>query len=105
VLGANFPVMFIGWEGVGLCSYLLIGFWFTKPSANDAGKKAFIVNRVGDFAFLLGMFWLFAIFGTLDFQEIARLAAGVPVELAIGAVTGITLLLLVGATGKSAQIP
>ena len=105
VLGANFPVMFIGWEGVGLCSYLLIGFWFRKPSANDAGKKAFIVNRVGDFAFLLGMFWLFAMFGTLDFQEIARLAAGVPVELAIGAVTGITLLLLVGATGKSAQIP
>ena len=71
VLGANFPVMFIGWEGVGLCSYLLIGFWFTKPSAADAGKKAFIVNRVGDFGFILGMLAIFATFGTLDFQAVA----------------------------------
>ena len=69
VLGANFPVMFIGWEGVGLCSYLLIGFWFTKPSAADAGKKAFVVNRIGDFGFVLGMLALFWAFGTLDFQE------------------------------------
>ncbi|HEX7778217.1 MAG TPA: NADH-quinone oxidoreductase subunit L, partial [Vicinamibacterales bacterium] len=103
VLGANFPVMFIGWEGVGLCSYLLIGFWFTKPSAADAGKKAFVVNRIGDFGFLLGMLWLFAQFGTLDFQAIAAAVASTPVATAT--VTGITLLLFLGATGKSAQIP
>src|SRR6185312_4294639 len=71
VLGANFPVMFVGWEGVGLCSYLLIGFWFRKRSAADAGKKAFVVNRIGDFGFLLGMFLLFSKFGTLDFQQLA----------------------------------
>ncbi|HYN08233.1 MAG TPA: NADH-quinone oxidoreductase subunit L [Vicinamibacterales bacterium] len=103
VLGANFPVMFIGWEGVGLCSYLLIGFWFTKPSAADAGKKAFVVNRIGDFGFLLGMLWLFAQFGTLDFQAIA--AAVSSTEVATATLTGITLLLFLGATGKSAQIP
>jgi NADH-quinone oxidoreductase subunit L len=103
VLGANFPVMFIGWEGVGLCSYLLIGFWFTKPSAADAGKKAFVVNRIGDFGFLLGMLWLFAQFGTLDFQAIAAAVASTPVATAT--LTGITLLLFLGATGKSAQIP
>jgi NADH-quinone oxidoreductase subunit L len=103
VLGANFPVMFIGWEGVGLCSYLLIGFWFTKPSAADAGKKAFVVNRIGDFGFLLGMLWLFAQFGTLDFQAIAAAVAATPVAMAT--LTGITLLLFLGATGKSAQIP
>src|SRR4051812_26324896 len=68
VLGASLPVMFVGWEGVGLCSYLLIGFWFTKKSAADAGKKAFIVNRIGDFGFMLAMLLLFATFGTLDFQ-------------------------------------
>ena len=78
VLGANFPVMFIGWEGVGLCSYLLIGFWFTKPSAADAGKKAFIVNRIGDFGFILGMLALFAAFGTLDFQGVAAAVAALP---------------------------
>jgi len=103
VLGANFPVMFIGWEGVGLCSYLLIGFWFTKPSAADAGKKAFVVNRIGDFGFLLGMLWLFAQFGTLDFQAIA--AAVSSTGVATATLTGITLLLFLGATGKSAQIP
>ena len=65
VLGASFPVMFVGWEGVGLCSYLLIGFWFRKQSAADAGKKAFIVNRIGDFGFVLGMLLIFATFGTL----------------------------------------
>ena len=75
VLGANFPVMFVGWEGVGLCSYLLIGFWFKKKSANDAGKKAFVVNRIGDYAFLLGMFLIFTRFGTLDFQRVAAAAA------------------------------
>ena len=80
VLGANFPVMFVGWEGVGLCSYLLIGFWFKKKSAADAGKKAFVVNRIGDFAFLLGMLALFAQFGTLDFQAIAAAVAAMPAE-------------------------
>ncbi len=105
VLGASFPVMFIGWEGVGLCSYLLIGFWFAKPSAADAGKKAFVVNRIGDFGFLLGMFWLFKLFGTLDFQQVAAKAGALPPELGFGALTAITLLLFLGATGKSAQIP
>jgi NADH-quinone oxidoreductase subunit L len=105
VLGASFPVMFVGWEGVGLCSYLLIGFWFSKQSASDAGKKAFIVNRVGDFGFILGMLAIFATFGTLDFQGVARLVAGMPPEATFGILTLITLLLFVGATGKSAQIP
>ena len=71
VLGANFPVMFVGWEGVGLCSYLLIGFYHTKQSASDAGKKAFVVNRIGDFGFILGMLLIFVTFGTLDFQGVA----------------------------------
>jgi NADH-quinone oxidoreductase subunit L len=105
VLGANFPVMFIGWEGVGLCSYLLIGFYFVKPSANEAGKKAFVVNRIGDFGFILGMLLTFATFGTLDFQQVAHQAAGLPHEAMWGVMTAITLLLFVGATGKSAQIP
>jgi NADH-quinone oxidoreductase subunit L len=105
VLGASFPVMFVGWEGVGLCSYLLIGFWFTKPSASDAGKKAFIVNRVGDFGFLLGMFVVWSQFGSLDFQEVARRAGQLPPEATFGALSLATLLLFVGATGKSAQIP
>ncbi len=105
VLGANFPVMFIGWEGVGLCSYLLIGFWFTKPSAADAGKKAFIVNRIGDFGFILGMLGLFWLFGTLDFQEIAVGVAAMPVEVTFGVLTGLTLLLFLGATGKSRADP
>ena len=76
VLGSNFLVMFVGWEGVGLCSYLLIGFWYQKKSASDAGKKAFIVNRIGDFGFVLGVLLLFVRFGTVDFQEVARAAAG-----------------------------
>jgi NADH-quinone oxidoreductase subunit L len=106
VLGANFPVMFIGWEGVGLCSYLLIGFWFRKKSAADAGKKAFVVNRIGDFGFILGMLLIFTTFGTLDFQEVAVLAAQRAPEVAgWGVLTVATLLLFVGATGKSAQIP
>jgi NADH-quinone oxidoreductase subunit L len=105
VLGANFPVMFVGWEGVGLCSYLLIGFWFRKPSATDAGKKAFVVNRVGDAGFMLGMLLTFVTFGTLDFNEVAAAAATMPVEVTMGTLTVITLLLFVGATGKSAQIP
>jgi NADH-quinone oxidoreductase subunit L len=109
VLGANFPVMFIGWEGVGLCSYLLIGFYFTKPSAADAGKKAFVVNRIGDFGFILGMLLLFTTFGTLDFQQLAVKVAEMSAEPAVWAGAGVltvaTLLLFVGATGKSAQIP
>jgi NADH-quinone oxidoreductase subunit L len=105
VLGSNFPVMFIGWEGVGLCSYLLIGFWFRKPAAADAGKKAFIVNRVGDFGFILGMLAIFVTFGTLDVQAVAGAVATRPAETTFGIVTLITLLLFVGATGKSAQIP
>ena len=105
VLGANFPVLFVGWEGVGLCSYLLIGFWYRKRSAADAGKKAFVVNRVGDYAFLLGMFALFAEFGTLDFQRIASAVAALPPEAGFGIISLATLLLFVGATGKSAQIP
>ena len=105
VLGASFPVMFVGWEGVGLCSYLLIGFWFKKKSASDAGKKAFVVNRIGDFGFIVGMLLIFVTFGTLDFQEVAAAAASRAPEAAWGVMTVATLLLFVGATGKSAQIP
>ena len=106
VLGANFPVMFVGWEGVGLCSYLLIGFWFKKKSAADAGKKAFVVNRIGDFGFILGMLLIFMTFGTLDFQGVAAAAATrAPETAGMGVMTIATLLLFVGATGKSAQIP
>jgi NADH-quinone oxidoreductase subunit L len=105
VLGANFPVMFVGWEGVGLCSYLLIGFWFQKPSAADAGKKAFVVNRIGDFGFILGMLLIFVTFGTLDFAEVATVVSARAPETTMGVVTIATLLLFVGATGKSAQIP
>jgi NADH-quinone oxidoreductase subunit L len=107
VLGASFPVMFVGWEGVGLCSYLLIGFWYRKQSAADAGKKAFVVNRIGDFGFILGMLILFVTFGTLDFQAVAAAAASTyaPETAGIGVITAATLLLFLGATGKSAQIP
>jgi NADH-quinone oxidoreductase subunit L len=105
VLGSTFPVLFVGWEGVGLCSYLLIGFWFKKKSAADAGKKAFVVNRIGDYAFILGMLALFARFGSLDFQVIAGRVAGLPEEATFGILSIATLLLFIGATGKSAQIP
>ena len=106
VLGANFLVLFVGWEGVGLCSYLLIGFWFTKKSAADAGKKAFVVNRIGDYAFVLGMLFLFTHFGTLDFQGLASAVAALPPEEGMfGTLSIATLLLFIGATGKSAQIP
>ncbi|MBE3032222.1 MAG: NADH-quinone oxidoreductase subunit L [Actinobacteria bacterium] len=106
VLGGNFLVMFVGWEGVGLCSYLLIGFWYEKKSASDAGKKAFITNRIGDWGFILGMFLVFFTFGTLDFRAVADAAAAAPVETAgFGVISMICLLLFVGATGKSAQIP
>ena len=104
VTGSSFPLMFVGWEGVGLCSYLLIGFWFRDREKADAGKKAFIVNRIGDFGFLIAMFLLFTAFGTLDFAPIFGAA---PQVLAYGGtlVTAVTLFLLLGATGKSAQIP
>jgi NADH-quinone oxidoreductase subunit L len=106
VLGGNFVVMFVGWEGVGLCSYLLIGFWYQKRSAADAGRKAFIVNRIGDWGFLLGIAAAFYTFGTLDFQGIAVEAGRRPIEAAhFGALSIVCLLLLVGAAGKSAQIP
>jgi NADH-quinone oxidoreductase subunit L len=105
VLGSDFLVMFVGWEGVGLCSYLLIGFWYQKKSATDAGRKAFIVNRIGDVGFLLGVLLVFVRFGTLDFQEIAQSIEPLAPETAFGTVSVITLLLFIGATGKSAQIP
>ena len=105
VVSQNTLQMLVGWEGVGLCSYLLIGFWFKKKSASDAGKKAFIVNRVGDFGFILGMLLIFVTFGTLNFAEVNALAAAWPVEHTMGTLTIATLLLFVGATGKSAQIP
>ena len=106
VTGASFPVMFVGWEGVGLCSYLLIGFWFGDREKSDAGKKAFIVNRIGDFGFLVALFMLFAAFGTLDFVGVMEAAAADSGALYGGAlVTGVTLFLLLGAAGKSAQIP
>src|SRR6266545_3054950 len=97
--------LFAAWEGVGLCSYLLIGFWFRKKSAADAGKKAFIVNRIGDFGFILGTLIVFTQFGSLDFQQVAADVSSRPVEHTLGWVTIATLLLFLGATGKSAQIP
>jgi NADH-quinone oxidoreductase subunit L len=105
VLGSNFLVMFVGWEGVGLCSYLLIGFWFQKQSAADAGKKAFIVNRIGDFAFVLGVLLLWVEFGTIEFRQLAESVSGFAAEETFGTLSVITLLLFIGATGKSAQIP
>ena len=104
VLANNFVLMYVGWEGVGLCSYLLIGFWYERKSATDAGKKAFIVNRIGDFGFALGIMLLFWHLGSVNFAEVMRLA---PEQLAIGGgiVTAATLLLFLGATGKSAQVP
>jgi NADH-quinone oxidoreductase subunit L len=103
VLSSSFLLLFVGWEGVGLASYLLIGFYFTKDSAANAGKKAFIVNRIGDFGFLLAMFLLIAHFGTLSFNGVFTQIAATP--LTGGFLTAIALLLVVGATGKSAQIP
>jgi NADH-quinone oxidoreductase subunit L len=104
VLGASFPVMFVGWEGVGLCSYLLIGFWFEVKANADAGKKAFLMNRIGDFGFLVAMFIAWQAFGTLDFMQISELA---PTQLEAGGavVTAITLFMFLGCVGKSAQIP
>jgi NADH-quinone oxidoreductase subunit L len=103
VLGASYPVLFIGWEGVGLCSYLLIGFWFNDKANADAGKKAFIVNRIGDFGFLIAMFLLFANLGRLDFAGVNAAAANL--RDAGPVVTAICLFLFLGCAGKSAQIP
>ncbi len=103
VLGANYPVLFVGWEGVGLCSYLLIGFWFSDKANADAGKKAFIVNRIGDFGFLVAMMLLFANLGVLDFIGVAERSGSMAVGGAL--VTTICLFLFLGCAGKSAQIP
>ena len=107
VLASNFLLMFVGWEGVGLCSYLLIGFFFLKHSATNAGNKAFWVNRIGDFGFLLGLLLIFRTFGSLDFAVVLPAAAKMPADGPgqLGTLTVIALLLFVGATGKSAQIP
>lgn len=101
VLGGNYVVMFIGWEGVGLCSYLLIGYWFKNHDYNNAAKKAFVMNRIGDLGFLLAVFWMIGQFGSTSFTAIFPQAT----KAAPAVLTGITLLLFVGATGKSAQIP
>jgi NADH-quinone oxidoreductase subunit L len=107
VLGSSYLLMFVGWEGVGLCSYLLIGFWYEKDSASTAGKKAFVVNRVGDFGFLLAMFLVFWNFGSLNYTEVMEKIPMLQQSgiLTTGLATAITLLMFVGATGKSAQIP
>jgi NADH-quinone oxidoreductase subunit L len=103
VLGDNYIIMFMGWEGVGLCSYLLIGYWFSNGNYNYAAKKAFIMNRIGDLGFLLAIFWLIAKLGTVSYSEV--LTAESLAKLSSADITGITLLLFVGAMGKSAQIP
>lgn len=105
VLGDSLVTLFVGWEGVGLCSYLLIGFWFSDTAKAAAGMKAFITNRIGDAAFLIGMFILFKTFGTLNFSELIALAPTTIEASWLGAVTLGTLMLFIGATGKSAQIP
>ncbi|MFI5104055.1 MAG: NADH-quinone oxidoreductase subunit L, partial [Terriglobales bacterium] len=106
VLAKNYLLMFIGWEGVGLASYLLIGYWFTKDSAASAGKKAFIVNRIGDFGFLIALFLMIKHFHSLDFVKVFEQVAARPTETAgAGLLTSIGLLLMVGAAGKSAQLP
>lgn len=107
VLGNSFPLMFVGWEGVGLASYLLIGFWYENPENADAGRKAFIVNRIGDFGFILGIFLIFFVFGSVNYQEVFGRASDPAFMSAVPAavITVIALLLFVGAVGKSAQIP
>ncbi len=106
VLGSSLPILFLGWEGVGLCSYLLIGYWYQDIEKAKAGKKAFIVNRVGDFGFLIGMFLIYTTFGTLDFVQLKQAVMGAGgTGVAAGTVTAICLLLFVGCMGKSAQIP
>lgn len=101
VMGANYVILFIGWEGVGLCSYLLIGYWFRNTEYNNAARKAFIMNRIGDLGFLLAIFWIIARLGSADYGEVFANVS----KLSPADITGITLLLFIGATGKSAQIP
>ena len=103
VMGGNYMILFIGWEGVGLCSYLLIGFWYTNNAYGHAARKAFIMNRIGDLGLLLGIFLIFKTFGTIQFKEVFEFAASGSYKVEI--ITLITLLLFVGAMGKSAQIP
>jgi NADH-quinone oxidoreductase subunit L len=105
VTAANYPLMFVGWEGVGLCSYLLIGFYFRRPAAADAGKKAFIVTRIGDAGFAVGVALLFWTFGSLNFQETFGRIIALPAGEMQGTMTAVGLLLFLGAVGKSAQIP
>ncbi len=105
ILANNYLLMFVGWEGVGLASYLLIGFWFLKDSAANAGKKAFITNRVGDFGFLIALFLLIKHFGTLQYDTLFHALGAYPVETSAGLLTAVGLLMMVGASGKSAQIP
>lgn len=101
VLGNNYLIMFVGWEGVGLCSYLLIGFWFKNTAYNNAARKAFVMNRIGDLGFLLGIILIFITFGSISFNDIFLRAGTVPTSV----ITSIALLLFIGAIGKSAQIP
>lgn len=101
VLGANYVIMFLGWEGVGLCSYLLIGYWFKNDNYNYAANKAFVMNRIGDAGFLLGIFWLLAKLGTVNYNDVFANVS----QLSLTDITGITVLLFIGAMGKSAQIP
>jgi NADH-quinone oxidoreductase subunit L len=103
VMGANFVILFIGWEGVGLCSYLLIGYWFKNTEYNYAARKAFVMNRIGDLAFLIAIFWIIARVGSVSFSDV--FAADSLAKLSTADITGITILLFIGATGKSAQIP
>ena len=106
VMGANYVIMFIGWEGVGLCSYLLIGYWFKNTIYNNAAKKAFIMNRIGDLGFLLGIFWMINAFGSVSFHDLFNNENGlITPAVSTSTLTGITMLLFVGAMGKSAQIP
>src|SRR3990172_2166570 len=102
VLAGNYAMLFVGWELVGLCSYLLIGYWFTRKTAAAAAKKAFVVNRIGDFGFMVALMLVFTTFGTLSYSGIFERAGA---ELSTGLATAIGLLILVGAAGKSAQIP
>jgi NADH-quinone oxidoreductase subunit L len=102
VMGGNYVIMFIGWEGVGLCSYLLIGYWFKNTEYNNAAKKAFVMNRIGDLGFLIAVFWIISAFGSTSFSAVF---GQLPGQFSTAAITGITLCLFVGAMGKSAQIP
>ena len=107
VMGSNFVMRFVGWEGVGLCSYLLIGYYFDRKEAGDASRKAFITNRIGDFGFALAVFGIIATFGTADYSEVFQQASSYPIELlgTWGLMSWLALGLFVGAVGKSAQLP